>query len=492
MKIKKIILFLLLFIGLNISYSPQVGYNLSAGTEAFGCEEDDDSWWDEVDALIESGDIEYNEWSSTEDFFTFADPEVLEDVFESLGDLGFDEEHISSLLSDYSDELNSNMIDQSALLSAYNEGVDYRLERIAREYSVSNQEVEYTNIYGPLYGDGYRNIIGREPVNKPGNEDTNYNGIKDKAEDLNGNGINDFAEDLNGNLIPDKEEYSAQNGGNNQNNGEENNDISNSEPYDPNEFEGDEPDSSEGSTRNLGGEYPVRETPINLPTDAEKNAYIKTIVEDMTEKLQEKLGDDFVPFPATFYMKTNKSGYAVTENQRIGIKDKFFQLSDGMQKATIYHEYIHYYNERKGINTMRYSKDKEGNQIIYFFETAFTHNSPAYEHSQEIKNYLERVFSEDYKKGYYSGTYEAEKEKFMRQYSPREVSNYTYRPSNYYQDEIAAYNAHLQGIENGWYTLSETEILETKYKIEQFEMARENALQYEQINNIAPSGYPNP
>lgn len=381
MKIKKIILFLLLFIGLNISYSPQVGYNLSAGTEAFGCEEDDDSWWDEVDDLIESGDIEYNEWSYAEDFFTFADPQVIEDAFESLGDLGFDEEHISSLLSEYSDELNSNQIDQSALLSAYNEGIDHRLERIANEYSVSNKDVEYTNIYGPLYGAGYRDIIGREPVNKPGNEDTNYNGIKDATEDINQNGINDFAEDLNGNLIPDKEEFSSQNGGNNQNNGEENNDISNSEPYDPNEFEGDDSgSSSDDVNREAAGDFPEREVPLNLPTDTEKNAYIKNIVDNVTEKLMEKLGNDFVPFPNVYYVDKNR-GYAVTINGEIQIKNNFFKVSNAVQEAIIIHEWKHWYNEVKGIHQVELIKEGKDIGKVVGGRVDFNNSSPSREYS---------------------------------------------------------------------------------------------------------------
>jgi hypothetical protein len=129
----RLILTLLFCVGIAISYTPEKGLQLNMGTQAWAMDDDDDyyddddgnyyddddgGYWDGWDIddwcdYITSGDAwddgieDTHIWDDPYDFYENADPDVVDDVLESLEYMGYDNDHIREVTDnfrEYNDE----------------------------------------------------------------------------------------------------------------------------------------------------------------------------------------------------------------------------------------------------------------------------------------------------------------------------------------------------------------------------------------------------
>ena len=187
----KLMLTLLLLTGVAVSYTPEKGLQFSAGTQAWAMDDDDEGYWDGWDIddwcdYINSGDAwddgieDTHIWDDPDDFYENADWDVIEDVLESLEDMGYDSDHIENITNEFYEHNEE-----------YREHVEEEREHILNEINERNSNGEFH----PYFYEPKTNTLYTSEGNPVPHGPEGYFNGDDLYRDDNGNGIPDRAED---------------------------------------------------------------------------------------------------------------------------------------------------------------------------------------------------------------------------------------------------------------------------------------------------------
>lgn len=192
-------------------------------------------------------------------------------------------------------------------------------------------------------------------------------------------------------------------------------------------------------------------------------------------------GDEILSFPTVLYDPDYRGfAYAFYKDGIIGVTDAFFK-DPNIQETSLIHEYIHY---TLGLTKYNIAYSEDGRII-----TIIT-NEPFVVSSNEYKLYLDDCTKQTVEFQKELPSISVSLEVLIQDCMSHVIntSNYVYRCSNYYYQEIEARKAELAGESAGLYVLPDYYREQREVNIEMHKYDLERSLDYEQRNGLNPDG----
>ena len=226
--------------------------------------------------------------------------------------------------------------------------------------------------------------------------------------------------------------------------------------------------------------YTNNDPPVSSDlTDTEKSALTAQLASDLNTKIQNKHGSNSPQMPSVVYDPNYPlSGFALYKNGIIYISPKYFnELStDGDKLSTLFHEYTHHIQHLNNLFPLEFN-DKGNVKTIGKVTLPFSQLE------------LDERFTIDQKINNKIAPDMRMREEFMKSLIKIELGeSFSYACSNYWESEVKAREAEIQGEKDGLFILSDSYRERTFQMIDEYKFSESRAIRYEIINGYNSNG----
>ena len=208
---------------------------------------------------------------------------------------------------------------------------------------------------------------------------------------------------------------------------------------------------------------------------------------ELTNSLTERLRDYngvLIELPIVVYDEGLSFSYGQYANDTIRIGTALFEdeFTYDEMISIIYHEYVHYLNDKKNLYPLHRTED--GHIIQWDTDETFTISPTEEEVEALLSEILPYIVTDSMSEEEVLNITDSQRALLS---TPVELP-FRYAPSNLALDEIATYKEQLAGEEKGLYVLTEKYKLELERRIVDYEIVYQRRLDYEERFGLNPDG----